>query len=34
MRKEEYQKLVAEYTPKENKWKNAVVAFLIGVVKS
>ena len=30
MRKEEYQKLVAEYTPKENKWKNAVVAFLVG----
>lgn len=30
MRKEEYQKLVAEYTPKENKWKNAVIAFLVG----
>lgn len=30
MRKEEYQKLVSEYTPKENKWKNAVIAFLVG----
>ena len=30
MRKDEYQKLVNEYTPKENKWKNAVIAFLVG----
>ncbi len=30
MRKEEYQKLVKEFTPKENKWKNAVIAFLVG----
>ena len=30
MRKDEYQKLVSEYTPKENKWKNAVIAFLVG----
>ena len=30
MRKHEYQKLVSEYTPKENKWKNAVIAFLVG----
>lgn len=30
MRKEEYQKLVSEYTPKENKWKNAIIAVLVG----
>lgn len=30
MKREEYQKLVSEYTPKVNKWKNAVVAFFVG----
>lgn len=30
MRKEEYQKLVSEYTPKENKWKNAAISFFVG----
>ena len=30
MKREEYQKLVNEYTPKVNKWKNAVIAFFVG----
>lgn len=30
MNKEEYQKLVEEFTPKEKKLKNAVLAFLVG----
>ena len=30
MKKEEYQKLVKRLTPKENKTKNAIVAFLTG----
>ena len=30
MNKDEYQKLVSEFTPKEKKLKNAVVAFLVG----
>ncbi len=30
MNKEEYQKLVSEYTPKEPKLKNACLAFLVG----
>lgn len=30
MKREEYQKLVSEYTPKVNKWKNAVIAFFVG----
>jgi len=30
MNKDEYQKLVEEYTPKEKKLKNAVIAFLVG----
>lgn len=30
MDKDEYQKLVKEYTPKEHKLKNAVIAFLVG----
>ncbi len=30
MNKEEYQKLVEQYTPKEKKLKNAVIAFLVG----
>ena len=30
MNKDEYQKLVSEFTPKEKKLKNAVLAFLVG----
>ena len=30
MNKDEYQKLVSEFTPKEKKFKNAVLAFLVG----
>ena len=30
MNKEEYQKLVDEFTPKEKKGKNAVIAFVVG----
>ena len=30
MNKEEYQKLVDEFTPKEKKLQNAIVAFVIG----
>lgn len=30
MNKDEYQKLVEQYTPKEKKLKNAVLAFLVG----
>ncbi len=30
MNKDEYQKLVKEFTPKEKKLKNAVIAFLVG----
>ena len=30
MNKDEYQKLVSEFTPKEKKLKNAVIAFLVG----
>ena len=30
MNKDEYQKLVKEFTPKEKKLKNAVLAFLVG----
>ncbi len=30
MNKDEYQKLVDEYTPKEKKLKHAVIAFLVG----
>ena len=30
MNKDEYQKLVGEFTPKEKKLKNAVLAFLVG----
>lgn len=30
MNKDEYQKLVEEFTPKEKKFKNAVLAFLVG----
>ena len=30
MNKEEYQKLVKKYEPKENKIENVVFAFLIG----
>lgn len=30
MNKDEYQKLVKEYTPKEKKLKNAVIAFCVG----
>lgn len=30
MNKDEYKKLVEEFTPKENKLKNAFVAFLVG----
>ncbi|MCI8394583.1 MAG: SpoVA/SpoVAEb family sporulation membrane protein [Bacilli bacterium] len=30
MNKDEYKKLVDEYTPKENKVKNAIIAFLVG----
>ena len=30
MNKEEYQKLVEEFTPKEKKLKNAIIAFLVG----
>lgn len=30
MKKEEYQKLVQELTPKEPKLRNAIVAFLVG----
>lgn len=30
MKREEYQKLVNEYTPKVNKWRNAVIAFFVG----
>lgn len=30
MDKDEYKKLVKEYTPKENKMRNAIVAFLVG----
>ncbi len=30
MNKDEYQKLVEEYTPKEKKLKNAVLAFFVG----
>ena len=30
MNKDEYQKLVKEFTPKEKKGKNALIAFLIG----
>lgn len=30
MNKEEYQKLVDEFTPKEKKLKNAIVAFVVG----
>ena len=30
MNKEEYQKLVKKYEPKENKFENVIYAFLIG----
>lgn len=30
MNKEEYQKLVEKYTPKENKKRNAIVSFITG----
>ena len=30
MNKDEYQKLVDEYTPKEKKLKHAIIAFLVG----
>jgi len=30
MNKDEYQKLVSEFTPKEKKLKNAILAFLVG----
>lgn len=30
MKNEEYQKLVNKYTPKENRLKNGIVAFIIG----
>jgi len=30
MNKDEYKKLVDEFTPKENKMRNALVAFLVG----
>lgn len=30
MEKKEYQKLTEKYSPKENKLKNAVIAFLVG----
>lgn len=30
MNKDEYQKLVKQYTPKEPKLRNAIVAFLVG----
>lgn len=30
MKKEEYQKLVKKYEPKENRLKNTIVAFLVG----
>ena len=30
MNKDEYQKLVNKLTPKENKVKNAIIAFIVG----
>ena len=30
MNKDEYQKLVKEFTPKEKKGKNALIAFCVG----
>lgn len=30
MEKKEYQKLTEKYSPKENKLKNAIIAFLVG----
>ena len=30
MQKDKYKKLVSEITPKENKYKNAMIAFLVG----
>ena len=30
MKKEEYQKLVKKYTPKDNKIENALIAFISG----
>lgn len=30
MDKDEYKKLVKEYTPKENKMRNAIIAFVVG----
>ena len=30
MNQDEYKKLVEELTPKENKFKNAIISFLVG----
>ena len=32
MNKDEYKKLVDRFTPKENKSKNGIIAFLVGVL--
>ena len=33
MNKDEYKKLVDKITPKENKFKNFITAFLVGVLE-